>query len=89
MQFNCCHSLSSHLTAPPPPPSSTKLTVNIRACLLSVLFVRAALEKLPATEVMPLPAHVQARIHANIQQHTARREVVIEQQRKNLCWWEQ
>jgi hypothetical protein len=48
----------------------------------------AALEKLPLSEVMPLPAHVQARVQANIEQHTACRRAVTAQQRKDLCWWE-
>ncbi|WIA28224.1 hypothetical protein OEZ86_010780 [Tetradesmus obliquus] len=47
-----------------------------------------ALEALPPGNVTPLPAHVQARIDANIEQHTALRSAVIARQRKELCWWE-
>ncbi|WIA11636.1 hypothetical protein OEZ85_011739 [Tetradesmus obliquus] len=47
-----------------------------------------ALEALPPSGCMPLPPHVQARIDANIEQHTALRSTVIAQQRKELCWWE-
>ncbi|WIA08149.1 hypothetical protein OEZ85_007604 [Tetradesmus obliquus] len=47
-----------------------------------------ALEALPPGDVTPLPAHVQARIDANIEQHTALRGAVIATQRKELCWWE-
>ncbi|WIA29604.1 hypothetical protein OEZ86_012094 [Tetradesmus obliquus] len=48
-----------------------------------------ALEALPPSDCAPLPPHVQARISANIQQHTACRSAVIAQQRKDLCWWEE
>jgi hypothetical protein len=47
-----------------------------------------ALEAVPPSDPLPLPAHVAARITSNIEQHTACRSAVIAQQRKDLCWWE-
>jgi hypothetical protein len=50
--------------------------------------VPATLEAVPPSDPLPLPAHVAARITANIEQHTACRSAVIAQQRKDFCWWE-
>lgn len=73
---------------------STTAQKNISLLLLLLLHSLcacsciAALEALPPSGCMPLPPHVQARIDANIEQHTALRSTVIAQQRKELCWWE-